>query len=137
MFRQILITHVRWTRNVVLGAGLLNLLLPVAIWNLSFIGGISPMATPYVRGFENLGPIAIFFACVAGFAIAVLPWTIDAQARHVYPLALPIAWTRYVAYRFTAGALMVLVTGVVALLLSMLYARLMFALIEAPALRPN
>ena len=130
MFKQILYTHVKWTRNVVLGLGLLNLLLPVVVWNLSFAGVLSPMATPYVRGFENLGPLAIFFACIAGFALAALPWNVDAQAKHVYPLALPITWPRYVSYRFAAGALMVVVTGL-ALLLGTL---LVLSMIDLPAI---
>lgn len=112
MFRQILYTQVKWTRTLVLGLGLLNLLMPVVVWNLSFSGALSVVATPYVRGFENLGPLAIFFACIAGFALAAMPWNVDAQAKHVYPLALPITWPRYVSYRFAAGALLVAVTGV-------------------------
>jgi hypothetical protein len=128
MFKQILYTQVRWTRTLVLGLGLLNLLLPVAAWNLSFGGAISGLATPYVRGFEQLGPLAIFFACIAGFALAAMPWNVDAQAKHVYPLALPITWPRYVSYRFAAGALLVGVTGL-ALLAGLL---LVLSMIDLP-----
>jgi hypothetical protein len=47
-----------------------------------------------------------------GAVIAATPWVVDAEAKHVYPLSLPIAWRKFVSLRFGIGVLLMLVPTV-------------------------
>lgn len=117
MLRQILWTHAKWTRSMVLSVALIAFLLPAAVWNLfgSFDGNAA-FARPFIEGFSSAGPFAAFMACLTGFLMAALPWQVDGQAKHVYPLSLPITWPRYVGYRFASGALLLGVPALALLL---------------------
>lgn len=81
-------------------------------------------------GMQALGPMLAFLALLGAFVLAVYPWTVDAETKHVYPLSLPITWPRYVGMRFVAGAL-TLVLPAVALYLG---GRLAVSMIELPPL---
>lgn len=113
MFAQILYTQVKWTRGAIAVLSVVAFAAPAGLWRIahnSFYGTYSPMAV--MRGFEALGPSLALLAFFCGFMAVAQPWAIDAAARHVYPLSLPIAWSRYLSLRFGAGALLLLIPTV-------------------------
>ncbi len=111
MFRTILRTHWMWTRTLVAGISLVVFLMPAAAWRLG--GGRTILVGRSVAdGMQALGPMLAFLALLGAFVLAVYPWTVDAETKHVYPLSLPITWTRYVGMRFLAGALTLVVPAV-------------------------
>ena len=129
MFAQILYTQWRWTRALVASVAVVTFLAPVLAWRLAggnAEGFTNPQAV--MVGFAFVGPILAFVAITGAFLLAAYPWTVDAQAKHVYPLALPITWPRYVAMRFGAGALTLLIPSVTLWLGGLL----VLALIELP-----
>jgi len=109
MFAQVMFTQLRWTRMILLFTSVATFLTPVIAW---WIGGTrvlnpeSPRAV--MSGFDTGGPMLVLIGILAAFLLAVYPWTMDAAARHTLPLSLPITWRRYVAMRFAAGALLLL-----------------------------
>lgn len=109
MFRQILFTHLRWTRTIVVSMAVLTFLTPAMAW---WIGGtrvLNPMnPRAMMAGFQSVSPMLILISLLGAFLVAAYPWTVEAQTRHVLPLSLPIPWRRYVALRFGAGALTLL-----------------------------
>lgn len=109
MFTMILRTHWAWTRLVVAGVSLLAFLMPAFAWRMA--GGNSSAfgAVQLMDGLSVLGPLLAFLALMGPFVLAVYPWTLDAETNHVYPLTLPITWTRYVGMRYVAGALTLIV----------------------------
>ena len=110
MFGQILYTQVKWTRNVLTVLSIVAFALPAGLWRIthySYFGNATAMEV--LRGFEVLGPSLVILAFFSGFMAVAQPWAIDASARHVYPLSLPVAWPRYVGMRFGAGALLTLI----------------------------
>ena len=130
MFVQILRTHWAWTRTILLGFAVLVFMLPVFIWRLlsRALEGV-PSAIVLMEGFSAVGPALAFVAIIGAFAIAAFPWGIDNETRHVYPLSLPIAWSRYVSMRYASGAILLLVPTV-ALWLGSVFA---VAMVDLPA----
>jgi hypothetical protein len=108
MFAMILRTHWKWTRLLVGGIALLAFLMPALAWRLSGIGGRILGPVQLMDGLTVLGPMLAFLALLGAFVLAVYPWTLDAETKHVYPLALPITWPRYVGMRYLAGAITML-----------------------------
>lgn len=109
MFGMILRTQWNWTRGAVLGFAALAFLAPAMAWRLASGGMDAVASVPIIDGFSMLGPILGFLSLVGAFVLAAMPWTIDAESRHVYALSLPVRWSRFVAMRFGAGALTLLV----------------------------
>jgi hypothetical protein len=105
MFAMILRTHWAWTRLLVGALALLAFLMPAFAWRLASEGGDNANVAQLMDGFSVLGPMLAFLALLGAFVLAVYPWTLDAETKHVYPLSLPISWTRYVGMRYAAGAL--------------------------------
>lgn len=108
MFSMILRTHWASTRLLVAAVALLAFLMPAFAWRIASRGGSSVNVLQLMDGFSGLGPMLAFLALFGSFVLAVYPWTLDAETKHVYPLALPISWTRYVGMRYVAGALTLL-----------------------------
>lgn len=109
IFRQILRTQWAWTRLVLITTAVGSFVAPTFIWWLAgpfYSAQLAPLAI--INGFQTLGPALGLVALVTAFILAAQPWVIDAATRHVYPLSLPIAWRRYVALRYAAGALTLL-----------------------------
>ena len=130
MFAQILRTQWAWTRMILLGFSVLVFMLPVFIWqSTSFALDGAPSALVLMEGFATIGPVIVFVSIIGAFALAAYPWGIDNETKHVYPLSLPITWTRYVTMRFAAGALL-LIVPTVALWLGLIFA---VSLVELPA----
>jgi len=110
MFRQILFTQFRWTRTLLLLMAVFTFVVPTLSWNLGgnvFAAGLAPIAV--MNGFSTVGPMLVLGAWTLGFLLVALPWGADSQSRHVYALSLPIPWSQYVAMRFGAGAITLLV----------------------------
>jgi hypothetical protein len=130
MFAMILRTHWKWTRLLVGGIALLAFLMPALAWRLSGIGSRIVGPTQLIDGLTLVGPMLAFLALLGAFVLAVYPWTLDAETKHVYPLTLPITWTRYVGMRYLAGALTMILPAIA------LYIGCRFALsfIELPPL---
>ena len=113
MFGQILYTQVKWTRSVLAVLSIVAFALPAGLWRLTHDGYAGDMtAMEIMRAFEALGPALVLLAFFSGFMAVAQPWAVDAAARHVYPLSLPVAWWRYVGMRFGAGALLTLIPTV-------------------------
>ncbi|MBX3132611.1 MAG: hypothetical protein KF689_04395 [Gemmatimonadaceae bacterium] len=129
MFAMVFRTQWRWTRLTVGGFALLAFLFPALAWRLGS-GIFQRGEIAVMEGFQALGPMLGFLALFGPFVLAAQPWTIDHETRHVYPLSLPIPWSRWVAMRFAAGAL-TLVLPAIALYLG---AWLLLANLELPPL---
>lgn len=108
MFAMILRTHWLWTRMLVAGLALIAFLMPAAAFRLSDMDGVVAGARGVINGLEILGPMLAFLALFGSFILAVYPWTLDAETKHVYPLSLPVTWPKYVGMRYLAGALTLL-----------------------------
>ena len=130
MFVQILRTHWAWTRTILLGFAVLAFMLPVFIWRLasSQLEG-APSALVLMEGFAAIGPVIASAAIIGAFALAAYPWGIDHETKHVYPLSLPITWTRYVSLRYAAGGILLLIPAI-ALWLGAIFA---VSLVDLPA----
>lgn len=112
MFAQILYTQWKWTR-LTLGAFIaLAFLMPLAMWNLWGAAGESYSAGALMLAFERMGALLMAISVLGGFVLAVQPWAVDSLAKHVYPLSLPIPWSRYVALRFGAGAISLILPAI-------------------------
>lgn len=110
MFGQILYTQVKWSRAAVAVLSAVAFVLPALLWRAVHQGWMRDYsALEVMRGFALLGPALGVVAFFVGFILVAQSWAADAAARHVYALSLPIPWARYVALRFGAGALLLLV----------------------------
>jgi len=130
MFSMILRTQMGWTRVQVAFFTLLAFLAPALAWRLNAGAGTGRMSDVAEGLSMLLGPMAGLLALFGAFILAILPWTIDAETKHVYPLSLPISWPRYVGMRYLAGALTLLLPTV-ALYIGSLFA---LSMIELPPL---
>lgn len=113
MFRQILLTQFRWTRTLLLIVSVFVFAVPTLAWNIGgdgYNGALAPLAV--MNGFATVGPMLVLSAWTLGFLLVALPWGADSQSRHVYALSLPIPWSQYVAMRFGAGAITLLLPAV-------------------------
>ena len=106
-FRQILLTQLKWTRVTLAIVAVSAFVTPAVAWRMADISAGTARAV--MIGFANIGPALALLSILAGFILAAQPWIIDAAAKHVYPLSLPMSWTRYVSTRFGAGVLTLLV----------------------------
>lgn len=130
MFAMILRTHWMWTRLLVSGLAVIAFLMPAAAWRLTSRGNGIDGAMGLIDGLSILGPMLGFLALFGSFILAVYPWTIDAETKHVYPLSLPITWPRYVGMRYLAGTITLLLPTLALYLGS----RFAVSLIELPPL---
>lgn len=110
MFGQILYTQVKWTRATVAVLAVVAFAMPAGLWRAARQGYYTNYtAMEVMSGFSFLGPALGVLAFFCGFMMVAQPWAVDGAARHVYPLSLPVSWKRYVAMRFGAGALLLLI----------------------------
>lgn len=130
MFAMILRTHWLWTRMLVAGLALIAFLMPAAAFRLSGLDGVVAGATRLMDGLSILGPMLAFLALFGSFILAVYPWTLDAETKHVYPLSLPVTWPSYVGMRYLAGAITLLLPTVALYLGS----RFAISMVELPPL---
>jgi hypothetical protein len=130
MFRTILFTQLRWTRLLVVGMAVVSFLVPAIAW---WLGGMSAQYPErpgaIIIGFQSVGGMLMLVAGLGAFFVAAYPWMMDAASRHVFALSLPIRWREYLAMRFGAGALTLLLPALT------LYLGSLFALsmLELPA----
>jgi hypothetical protein len=116
MFRAMLLTQWKWTRNVVLLTTIAGFALP--LWVLQSARG-AETAQQFVGRMQAWAPGFAVLAALAGLLVALLAWQPDHQGRHVYALSLPIPRARYVALRLSAG-LVFLVPTILAVLVGAL-----------------
>lgn len=126
MFGQILFTQWRWTRVMVATMAIGAFVTPAVAWWLGGQRVLDP-ARPaaVIYGFGMVAPMLVLISLLGSFLLAVYPWTMDAAARHVLPLSLPIRWRQYVAMRFGAGALLLVVPAIALWLGSLLLLSMM------------
>lgn len=130
MFAMIARTQFAWTRHVLGGFAVIAFLMPALAWRLAGDNAGATGAAQLLDGFSALGPMLGFLSFLGPFVVAAYPWMVDAESNHVYPLSLPLRWERFVAMRYLAGALSLLIP-VIALYLG---ARLALAFIVLPDL---
>ncbi len=130
MFAMMFRTQWAWTRNALIGFSTLAFVFPALAWRLANVGSRGSDTQQLMDGFALLGPMLGFLALVGPFVLAALPWGIDAETKHVYPLSLPISWSQWVGMRFAAGALTILIPAVALYIGS----RLTLGMIELPPL---
>lgn len=104
--------HWRWTRLAVLGIAALALIFPTLARYLARTAGSPETLSQLLDGYALLGPMLGFLALLGPFVLAALPWTIDHETRHVYPLSLPVSWPWWVGTRFAVGAATLIVPSV-------------------------
>lgn len=130
MFAMVIRTQWNWTRDAVIGFAALAFVFPALAWRLASTASGGPDSLQVMDGFAALGPMLGFLALMGPFVLAALPWGIDHETKHVYPLSLPITWQRWVAMRFAAGAITLLVPALALYLGS----RLTLGMLELPPL---
>lgn len=130
MFMAMFRTQWRWTSLAVLGVSLLAFVFPSLAWRLARQAGSPSNVAQILDGFTLLSPMLGFLALLGPFVIAALPWTIDHETRHVYPLSLPIHWRQFVTNRFVIGAITLLLPA----LAMYLGAQAALAQVELPTL---
>jgi hypothetical protein len=130
MFAMVFRTQWAWTRTSVTGFAALAFVFPAIAWRLASAAARGPDALQVMDGFAALGPMLGFLALFGPFILASLPWGIDHETKHVYPLSLPISWQRWVGMRFAVGAITLLIPALA------LYAgaKLTLGMIEMPPL---
>lgn len=113
MFRVIVWAQWKATRALVLLTTVLAFALPLAA-----LRAASDFARPseFVTTMQEWGPAYALLAAALGLLVALGAWRRDHLGGHAYALSLPIARSRYVLFRFGAGALFLAPT-VVGLLL--------------------
>lgn len=128
MFAMMLRTQWQWTRPFVAGFALIAFLMPALAWRMGAAAVDHDPVLALMHGFEGLGPMLAFLALFGPFVLAAYPWTVDAEARHVYPLSLPLPWYQWVLMRWVIGALTLLIPTIA------LYAgaRFVVALVDLP-----
>ncbi|MBX7119876.1 MAG: hypothetical protein K1X31_12820 [Gemmatimonadaceae bacterium] len=121
MFRQVLYTQLKWSRLALALLSVLAFLMPAGLWRAvqGSYGRLYP-ALEVVSAFSMLGYALALLAFFVGFILVATGWQADATTRHVYALSLPIPWSRYVALRFGAGAVLLAVPTVALFLGSLL-----------------
>lgn len=130
MFAMLFRTQWSWTRDSVIGFAALAFVFPALAWRLANAASRGPDSLQVMDGFAALGPMLGFLALIGPFVLAALPWGIDHETKHVYPLSLPITWQRWVAMRFAAGAITLLIPAAALYLGS----RLTLSMLELPPL---
>lgn len=108
MFAMILRTQWAWTRAAVFGFAGIAFIFPALAWRMARASARSNDIVALMDGFATLGPMLGFLALLGPFVLASLPWNIDHETRHVYPLSLPLRWSQWVGMRFAAGAITLL-----------------------------
>jgi hypothetical protein len=123
-------TQWRWTQIAVWTLAGLAFAFPSLAWRLARRADAPSAVAALLDGFYVLGPILGVLALLGPFIIAALPWSVDHETRHVYTLALPVRWSRFLAMRYAIGALTLLIPA------AALYAGCLAVLsrIELPAL---
>ncbi|MDH5235632.1 MAG: hypothetical protein OEW77_11795 [Gemmatimonadota bacterium] len=126
MFTQILWTQLKWTRIPLAVLAVVTFAAPALAWRLGAAGyqGAASEPMAIMVGFSAIGTVLMVTACLAGFVLVAHVWNLDAAAKHVYALSLPLPWSRFVAMRFGAGALSLLIPTL-ALWLGSLFALMM------------
>ncbi len=113
MFGQVMFTHVRWTRSGVAVLSVAAFALPALIWRMVHQDFTSTYgALEVMRGFQVLGPLLAALSIFVGVLVVGQAYAADEGNKQVYALSLPVAWSRYVAMRFGAGALLLLAPAV-------------------------
>jgi hypothetical protein len=130
MFGMILRTQWAWTRLSVAVLSVVTFVAPAIVWRFATEQTRGAQPDLLVYGFGALGPLLSFLALIGAFLLAAQPWTIDAETQHVYPLSLPVSWSRFVAMRFGAGAIFLLLPALGLYVGSLL----VLAMIEMPPL---
>lgn len=112
MFAMMFRMQWRWTRLAVFGIAALALVFPTLVRYLTRSAGADRAIMQVLDGFALLGPMLGFLALLGPFVLAALPWTIDHETRHVYPLSLPVDWSWWVRTRFLIGAITLVIPAV-------------------------
>jgi hypothetical protein len=109
MFREILRTQWQWSRWAVVLTTILSFMLPVL--TVQNAGLVNPTARDVVDLMARVAMVGVFYpmlALGAGVTMALLIWTPDHQAGHVYALVLPLPRWHYTLLRLAAGGALLL-----------------------------
>jgi hypothetical protein len=109
MFREVLYTQWKWSRVELACLCVAAFVGPTLLMRLNV--DLSYGLIAYGALNESLGYTAVLFAGLAvlcGLGLAWRPYIVDAEARHVGPLTLPLPWRAFAALRLGAGATLLL-----------------------------
>lgn len=116
MFREMLYVQWKWARAELALYTVIGFAVPTAVLQGVSRGLLrdaeSWTAAAVLGASRSTGGFLVSLAVVAGITIAARPYANDEARGHVLTLSLPIAWARFVRYRFTAGALLLLIPAV-------------------------
>ncbi len=127
MFKALMKVQWKWSKGAALLATIFGFAIPLV--SVQSISSDDMGAESVVRRMQEFGiGYAILAGCV-GLAFALLAWSADHKARHVYALSLPVDRSRYAAMRFGAGALFLLLPALGVLAGSLVAV----AIVNAPA----
>ena len=110
MFRMILFTQWKWSRQMLLPAVLLAFVLP--IWSVQHAGNPNPSWWEARQLLDHVQSWAVAYPALAAalaLAIAMTAWGADHRGRHVYALSLPVPRWHYALQRFGAGMILLAV----------------------------
>lgn len=115
MFGQILYTQFKWTRVALAMMSIVVFAVPAGLWRMMSEGYYrNPTPMELMNGFAALGFSFAILAFFCGFIVVAQAWQVDAVTRHVYALSLPVPWSRFVAMRFGAGAVLLAIPALAA-----------------------
>ncbi|HEY6092352.1 MAG TPA: hypothetical protein VIV83_10195 [Gemmatimonadales bacterium] len=110
MFRMMLFTQWKWSRQILLPAVLAAFVLP--IWSVQHAGDPNQSwweARQLLASVETWAVAYPALATAVALAMAMTAWGADHRGRHVYALSLPVPRWHYALQRFGAGAVLLAV----------------------------
>ena len=109
MFRAVLMTQWRWTRNAFVMVAVAVIAMP--LWSVGLIegSGVTEMEIRQVLSrMEFTGFLYGMMAFITGMIAAGGAWNSDSTSNYVYAMTLPLPRWHFVMLRFGAGALILL-----------------------------
>ena len=113
MFRAMLFTQWKWTRIFLLPFVIAVFAIPVySVRQFSDVSVSRWQIASMLANMQTWGLVYMFASVFIGMIIASAAFSTDMRSRHVYALSLPIERWHYLALRYAAGAVILLIPAV-------------------------
>ena len=110
MFRAMLFTQWKWSRIILLPIVIATFAIPMySVQQFSDVSVSRWQVGAMLSSMQVWGMAYMFGSVFVGMIVASAAWSTDMRGRHVYALSLPIERWRYIALRYAAGAVILLI----------------------------